>query len=396
MSRAPTRGSPASVAGGPHKPGLNETEVIPLMETFPTTTPESIMDPHAPAHGSRAASARSIAIAPRTLATLVAFFLVGVALAGFVYAIRTILAEVLAAIVLAIALEPVVQAMERRRVARPTAVFLTFLTLLGATVAFVYALVPPITEGLPRLVHDAPGFLENLKRIVPFAAWDEGHQVLDSLRAWWAEHGGARLIGEPTVRFAIGFLDTGSAAASVAFLSLFVLLSGPEWFAGFLQVVPSETRGLWRRMGDGITKAVGGYVMGNLLISVIAGTVATVVLLIAKVPYAFPLGLVVAVFDLIPMVGAALATVIVGLVALTRGIGTCSIVVGALVLYQLVENQFLTQAVYHGTVKLSVVTIAVSLAIGAQLGGVSGALMAIPVAAALKVAFEEVLAWNRR
>ena len=68
---------------------------------------------------------------------------------------------------------------------------------------------------------------------------------------------------------------------------------------------------LWRRLGDGVTKAVGGYVLGNLLISLIAGTVATVVLLVMRVPYALPLGLVVAVFDLIPMVGATLALVVV-------------------------------------------------------------------------------------
>jgi predicted PurR-regulated permease PerM len=160
--------------------------------------------------------------------------------------------------------------------------------------------------------------------------------------------------------------------------------------------VPSESRDLWRRMGDGITKAVGGYVLGNLLLSVIAGTVATIVLLIARVPYAIPLGLIVAIFDLIPMVGASLATVLVAVVALSQGIGTCAIVVGALTAYQLVENNILTQAVYHGTVKLSLLTITVSLAIGAQLGGMAGAVMAIPVAAALKVAVDEAVAWNRR
>jgi predicted PurR-regulated permease PerM len=70
-------------------------------------------------------------------------------------------------------------------------------------------------------------------------------------------------------------------------------------------------------------------------------------------------------------------------------------VVGALVIYQLVENHFLAQAVYHETVKLSLITIAVSLAIGAELGGLAGALMAIPIAGAIKVVLEEVLAWRR-
>jgi predicted PurR-regulated permease PerM len=203
------------------------------------------------------------------------------------------------------------------------------------------------------------------------------------------------MIGEPTLRFAKGFLDTGAELGTIVFFALLLLLGGSEWFDGFLEVVPSGSRALWRRLGDGVTKAVGGYVLGNLLISVIAGTVATVVLLATRVPYALPLGLVVAVFDLIPMVGATLATVIVALVALHQGIGTCAVVVSALVIYQLVENQFLTPAVYHGTVKLSLITIAVSLAIGAELGGAAGALMAIPIAGAIRVGLTEVLAWRR-
>jgi predicted PurR-regulated permease PerM len=357
------------------------------------------VDQHPPTHGApakRPQRTKPIVIAPRTLATFVAFSLAGVALVAFLYTVRVILGELLAAAILAVALEPLVQWMERRGRKRATAVSLTFLAFVMVTVLFVIALVPPLSQGLPRLVREVPVFFESFMKSSPVAALEERYQILDSVRTWWTENGGARLIGEPTLRFAMGFLGTGSALATVIFFSFLVLLSGPGWFAGFLQLVPSESRDLWRRMGDGITKAVGGYVLGNLLLSVIAGTVATIVLLIARVPYAIPLGLIVAIFDLIPMVGASLATVLVAVVALSQGIGTCAIVVGALTAYQLVENNILTQAVYHGTVKLSLLTITVSLAIGAQLGGMAGAVMAIPVAAALKVAVDEAVAWNRR
>lgn len=343
---------------------------------------------------ARPRRADSVVVATRSWVAMVAVALGGVLLVAFLYAVRGILAQLLAAAVLAISLEPVVRALERHRLARPAAVTLTFVAFLLATAAFVYAVLPPVVDGLPRLVRQAPELLESIGLTGPLASLEQRSQAIAGVRAWW-DANGASMFGEPTLRLAKGFLATGSSAVTIVFLALFLLLSGPEWFKGALEVVPKGNRALWQRLGDGVTKAVGGYVLGNVLISVIAGTVATVVLLVMRVPYALPLGLVVAVFDLIPMVGATLAMVIVALVALTRGVGTCAVVVGVLLIYQLVENSLLTQAVYHGTVKLSLVTIAVSLAIGAELGGVAGAVMAIPIAGAIKVVLEEVLAWQR-
>jgi predicted PurR-regulated permease PerM len=134
--------------------------------------------------------------------------------------------------------------------------------------------------------------------------------------------------------------------------------------------VPEASRERWQSAGSGISNAVGGYVTGNILISLVAGTVTTFILLATGVPYPVPLGLVVAVFDLIPLVGATVGTVIV-------------------------ENHTLLPLVYHRTVQLSPLAIAVSAAAGAEIGGIVGALLGIPVAGALKVAFRELLAWRR-
>jgi predicted PurR-regulated permease PerM len=151
-----------------------------------------------------------------------------------------------------------------------------------------------------------------------------------------------------------------------------------------------------RRTGDGIATAVGGYVVGNLAISVIAGTVATALLFATAVPYPIALGLIVAILDLVPLVGATMGTVIVVAVALTtRGWITAAVVVAVLVVYQQIENYVLQQLVYHRTVKLSPLAIALSVAAGAQLAGVVGALLGIPVAAALKVVARELIAWRR-
>ena len=180
----------------------------------------------------------------------------------------------------------------------------------------------------------------------------------------------------------------------VAFLTLFVQLGGRQWFDSLVGLVPTAQRARVRRAGAGVSSAVGGYVSGNLFISVIAGLVTTAVLVATHVPYPVPLGLVVAVFDLIPLVGATIGTVIVGSVAVTKGVPTAAIVVGAMILYQQVENHTLQQVVYHRTVRLSALAISLSVAAGAELGGVVGALLGIPAAGALKVVFAELTAWK--
>jgi predicted PurR-regulated permease PerM len=99
--------------------------------------------------------------------------------------------------------------------------------------------------------------------------------------------------------------------------------------------------------------------------------------------------------DLIPLVGATIGTVIVGAVALTEGLTTAVIVVAAMVIYQQIENHTLQQVVYHRTVELSPLAIALSVGVGAELGGVAGALLGIPFAGALKSVSAELVAWRR-
>ena len=253
---------------------------------------------------------------------------------------------------------PPVRALVRRRLLRPAAVTLTpFVGFLPRPRSSSTPSFNGSWRGCPVWSAKSPTWSRISGRLLPIGR-GTGVPAAAGVRAWW-DANGATLIGEPTSRLAKGFLVTGSAVVTVVFLALFLLLSGPEWFRGFLERCPRVAVPSCR-LGDGVTKAVGGYVLGNLLISLHCGTVATVVLLVMRVPYALPLGLVVAVFDLIPMVGATLALVVAALVALTQGIGTCAVVVGALVIYQLVENSILAQAVYHGTVASSLITIAAS------------------------------------
>ena len=136
--------------------------------------------------------------------------------------------------------------------------------------------------------------------------------------------------------------------------------------------------------------------LGETLISVTAGASTTIVLLILGVPYAVALGLVVAILDLIPLAGATLAAIIVGAVAFIHSIPAGIIVIVFFIVYQQLENHLLQPLVYSRTVQLSPLAILVSVLIGAKVGGVLGALAAIPVAGTIQVLLQAWLAARRK
>ena len=138
-------------------------------------------------------------------------------------------------------------------------------------------------------------------------------------------------------------------------------------------------------MGGDIYRTVGGYVSGNLAISLIAGVTSTVVLLVLGVPYAVALGLVVAILDLIPLAGATIAAIIVSAVGFLHSTTSGIVLVVFFILYQQLENHVLQPLVYGRTVQLSPLIVLIAVLMGAELAGVIGALGAIPVAGSIQV-----------
>jgi predicted PurR-regulated permease PerM len=336
-----------------------------------------------------------VAIAPRTLVTLVSVSLGAVLLLALVYAARAVLIQLIVAVMLAMALEPFVQLLERRGLRRGRAVGITFGLAVLAAAGFAYLLIPPLVDEVTSFSHHAPDLLTKLtKGHGRLGFLETRFHVVERARSWIAAHGNAVVAG-PGLSAAGAVLRTGAGLFAILFLTLFVGLGGRKWFDASVELLPEESRGRWRRAGSGVATAVGGYVTGNLLISVVAGTFTTIICLAAGVPFAVPLGLVVGLFDLIPLVGATLGTVFVALVALTKGVPTMVIVVAAMWLYQKIENHTLVPLVYHRTVQLSPLAVAVAAAAGAEIGGIPGALLAIPIAGAIKVVGREVIAWRR-
>jgi predicted PurR-regulated permease PerM len=172
---------------------------------------------------------------------------------------------------------------------------------------------------------------------------------------------------------------------TIMFMTVFMLLEGPAWVERFYALLPERSRDRWRDVGDQIYLTVGGYVTGNLFISLIAGITSTLMLLALGVRYAVALGLLVAILDLIPLAGATIAAIIVCSIGFLHSLVAGIILIVFFIVYQQLENHVLQPLVYSRTVRLSPLAILISVLVGAEIAGVLGALAAIPVAGTIQV-----------
>ena len=230
--------------------------------------------------------------------------------------------------------------------------------------------VDDLTKGRGRL-----GFLETK------------YHIVEKIREQVKEGGASRVLGLTGAAISItkSVVSLVVATITIAFLTFFMLLEGPMWMERIFGLLPEGSRPRWRKVGHDVYRTVGGYVTGNLAISLIAGTLTTAVLLALGVPFAVALGVIVAILDLIPLAGATIAGVIIGTVAFLHSITAGIVVVVFFIVYQQLENHFLQPVVYSRTVKLSPLVVLVAVLVGAKLAGILGALGAIPVAGAIQV-----------
>jgi predicted PurR-regulated permease PerM len=332
---------------------------------------------------------RVVSLRPRNIVT-VALILVGLALALWVlYTARHVLTWVFVALFLALALNPAVEALQRRTPIsrRGSAAAIIYLAALAALTGLGFLLIPPIVDQTSGLADAAPGYVHDLTAgRGPLGFLQSKYHIVDKVREA-TKGGGSNLAGGATTALAItkGVLTAVAGVVTVAFMTFFMILEGPAWMERIYGLAPEHEQPRWRDVGHRIAQTVSGYVTGNLLISVIAGTASALVLFLCGVPFAVALGLLVAILDLIPLAGATLAGIVIVTVALLTSVTAGIIVAVFFVLYQQLENHVLQPLVYGRTVQLSPLAVLISVLIGAEVAGVLGALAAIPVAGTLQI-----------
>jgi predicted PurR-regulated permease PerM len=342
---------------------------------------------------------RVVLVRTRTvLAVLGITVLVALAL-GFLYLARHAITWILIAAFLAMALNPAVDFFERRGLRRGLAAALVFLLALLAATVLGLLVIPPLVAEVTDFVEAVPSFVADITAgRGPLGFLERDYGVVERVRSAIEERGAGGVLGitEPAVAVLRGIVTTVVGIVAIAFLTFFMLLEGRRWATTLLELLPPGSRARWERVGGGVYRAVGGYVTGNLLISLVAGTLTTVVLLIVGVDYAIALGLVVAILDLVPLAGATLAGALVTLIAfLDAGLIPALIVLVFFVVYQQLENHVLQPFVYGRTVQLSPLTVLVAILIGAEVAGILGALAAIPVGGSVQVVMNELLRHRR-
>jgi predicted PurR-regulated permease PerM len=308
------------------------------------------------------------------------------------------IASLLVAAFLAMALNPAVELFERRGMRRAVAATTVFLLAFAFFGAVGFLLIPPLVNQLIDFVDELPELIRQTDRGGgPLGFLERRFHIVDRLQSAADEGGAGAVFGftTPVVDAARTALSTAFSLFAIAFLTFFMLLDGRRWVVGALDLLPDPTRPRWERVFAGVYRTVGGYVAGNLFISVCAAVVAGITLAVVGVPYAIPLAILVGILDLIPLVGAAFATVVVGLAALTEGWVAALIVVAILFVYQQFENHVLQPLVYGRAVQLSPLAVLVAVLVGAELAGILGALAAIPVAGSIAVIASEVVRWRR-
>lgn len=311
----------------------------------------------------------------------------------FLYEIREIVAWLLVALVLALALTPLVEWLHRRlRLRRGLACGLAVLLLLGVSVGAIGAAVTQLVNESDQFVNNLPTIIEETNRFEPVRDFNERFQVDAKILEARNE----------LPQFLTGadspLIDTAKETFSAVFaiiiilaMTFFMLMEGPEAWRRSVKVLrPRDAKRVYRT-GKKINEAITGFVYGNLIITLIAGTAAFITLTIFGIPYALPIAVVAGLFCLVPIVGSSIATIIMAVIALSEGVFDALGVFLLFGSYQVIESNFIVPAIYARAVKLPPLVILVATIVGASLAGVVGVLLAIPAAAMVQIIIIELL-----
>jgi predicted PurR-regulated permease PerM len=308
------------------------------------------------------------------------------------YTVRAVLVRILVALFIAVSLDPAVRQLAKRGVRRGLAVTLIFALALLLVSAFLISVIPPLVSQFGNLVDDLPGYLTRLQsRSSQFRELNDRYNLSDQLQG---------MVGTLPSRLGSGVLGFTSRVFGAVFNGLTVLVftvyfmaDMPRIRSGLVRLFPVSRRPQARQVVDLVVDKVGGYMIGNIIISLIAGVVSFIAFTILGVRFAVPLAFVVAICDLIPMIGATLGAMIGVTVALfSSGVWPTTVLVAAFfIAYQQLENYLIAPRVLKTTVELGAAAVLIAGLIGATILGLVGALMAIPLAAAVNVLLNERL-----
>ncbi|MEU8612936.1 AI-2E family transporter, partial [Actinoplanes sp. NPDC048791] len=302
----------------------------------------------------------------------------------------SILVLIFIALFLAIGLNPAVTRLRSWGLPRGLAVTVIALSVVLLLCGGVFALVPPLVTQTGQLIENVPGFIESLQRNETVRDLVQRYDILSRVQS---------ALDAGTVTNALGGVVGGARllfgtifnVLTVLVLVIYFLAAFDRIKEGGYALVPRSRRQRVRLLTDEILGKVGAYMVGAIAIAVLAGLSTWVFAMIVGLAYPFALAVVVAVCDLIPQIGATLGAVVVSLVGLAASLPTGIACIVFFVIYQQVENYLIYPNVMRRSVKVSDVAAVTAALLGVGLFGVIGALIAIPMVAAIQLIVREVV-----
>lgn len=334
-----------------------------------------------------------VTISIRTLATILA-------VAAFVwafYAARQAVLWVFIALFLAIVLQTPVNWLEARAgMRRGNAAMLVVLGLMGFLAALAYLLISPFVRALRNLVEDLPSIVQRIRTSDLFQQLNERTDIGDKLQEK-AQTLAADLPTKVGDAFEVGgrVFGFGLGAVTITFMTLFLVIDLPNLSRSLHSVLYPRTSARTALLEERITRTIGRYAIGAVVIAAIAGTVQGTAAWLLGVPFALALGILAGLLGLIPQVGATIAAVLLSLVALTQGVPQALIMLAVCIGYQQVENYVLQPTIQGRAADISGFFVIASVIVGAALLGVVGALIAVPLTASAQIVVRELTAERR-
>ncbi|MGZ4155155.1 MAG: AI-2E family transporter [Actinomycetota bacterium] len=313
-----------------------------------------------------------------------------VALALLIVVLRHVLILVLASLVLAIGLQPAVRWLTARNVRRGAAVGLIFVVGVLLVGAFLAVVIPIVARQVTELIKTAPQYLEQAQaKSSLLGKLDRQFHVIDKVR-----HAGSQ-IPAFALSLARGFASFLFDLVTVAILTAYFATALPSMERSIARLLRREHREELEVILERTTVRIGGYVTGNVVVSLIAGGATFVALLLFGVPYALALAVWVALTDLIPTVGALLGAAVVCLVAAFVSVPALIATVAFFVIYQQIENYVIAPRVMRRAIEIAPAAVIIAVLVGGTLAGFFGALLALPIAATIQIVVEQLYVKDR-
>ncbi|MGO4247149.1 AI-2E family transporter [Paenarthrobacter sp. RAF54_2] len=321
---------------------------------------------------------------------------VGVALLVFYIASNTtqLILWIVAALFIALGLDPVVRWLETRKVPRPGGILLSVSVLVLAVAGFFATLIPTIVEQVSEIVRQAPEWIRGFLDSDFFRTVDSQFGIRDRITTELD-----KFVKDPEAMGGIfgGVVGFGSTVANGLFgtlivlvLSLYFLAALPSMKKWAYRLAPRSRRPRVEALSEAITDSVGNYVIGQACVALLNAFFAFIVMSILGIPFSVLLAFVVALLAFIPLVGGMIAAVVVILVALTAGWQTAVSYAIAYFAYLQFEAYFISPRIMQRAVAVPGAVAVISVIAGGSLLGVLGALIAIPTAAAIMLLIKEV------